>query len=140
MPAAHPSLDGLRAAGHRITPVRQEIVALLARSRMPLTAAEIGVRLSRVRPGTNKTTVYRELEFLVAQEVVSVVRFGERSARYEIAGGEHHHHLVCTRCGRVVDIMLSDDPDRHAARIRRETGFTVTSHALEFFGSCRDCS
>lgn len=86
------------------------------------------------------TTVYRSLESLVQLGFVQVVDLGDGEKRYEIVEpGEHHHHLVCDHCGRSVhlDQCLVEDIEE---AVKGKYGFHISSHVLEIFGTCSDCS
>jgi len=54
---------------------------------------------------TNKVTVYRILDFLFKNQIIERVEFGEGKYRYELKKN-HHHHLICTNCGRVQDVEI----------------------------------
>lgn len=108
--------------------------------RAPASVLDILNRLSRKGLRPNKTTVYRDIETLVHEGVVVAVDFGDRTKRYELAEGGHHHHLVCKTCGGVEDIELGDDLVAQKRSIARKSGFVVESHNLEFFGICKTCA
>lgn len=86
----------------------------------------------------NKTTVYRELDYLRSHNVIQEIDLGELKKRYELAG-HHHHHLVCTGCESVEEVHLDDHLKEHESRILQEKKFKVTRHMLEFFGICGAC-
>jgi Fur family ferric uptake transcriptional regulator len=124
---------------HRLRPTagRLGILDLLASSGSPLSAAEVHEGLGDGRP--DLATVYRNLERFAAASIVRPVRFEDGARRYEIAGGDHHHHLVCTTCGEIEDLASCRiEPFAEAALHRH--GFQVASHSLEFYGTCRKCS
>lgn len=132
-------LRAVKDRGHRLTKARRLILAILWSSRRPLSASEILSRCSRRKIKVDKTTVYREIAFLKALEMVREVQFGEGQQRYELTPEDHHHHIVCVRCRRVDDIVLEKDLDRAEKKIARLKSFRVISHSLEFFGLCSRC-
>jgi Fur family ferric uptake transcriptional regulator len=84
--------------------------------------------------------VYRNLQALAAAGEVDVLRTSEGEAIYRQCGtGEHHHHLVCTRCGNSVEVA-SDEIEAWAARVAKHHGFTPVDHTAEVFGICSECS
>ena len=90
----------------------------------------------------NKTTVYREIEFLVKQNIVKEIQFSERSKRYEIVMKDHHHHIVCKRCKQVEEISsdeLESKLDLLEKEIFKVKNFQGINHSLEFFGTCYKC-
>jgi Fe2+ or Zn2+ uptake regulation protein len=133
-------INNLRAAGHRITPVRKSIIEILEAQSKPINARGILGRLGRKLPKKpNKSTVYRELDFLLRQEVVLGIDFGDGSKRFELSARKHHHHLVCLNCKRVEDVELERKLSAEQKRIEHASGFKIKNHALEFFGLCNKC-
>jgi len=128
----------LQGRGHRMTTARRLMISALCESSSPLSAADLIKNLHSRRIKSNKTTVYRELAFLSTQNIVTAIDFGDGTKRYEIAG-EHHHHLICSKCSQVEDIELERDVEEEGLRLGKEKGFMVTGHSLEFFGKCRNC-
>ena len=65
----------------------------------------VSVRSSKT--GVNKTTICRELDFLMGKGLIKEIEFGEGKKRYEIdSGSDHHHHLICLNCKKVEDVDL----------------------------------
>ena len=121
----------------RSTPARRAISDFLEKSLSPVDAEQIIEFLRSKSLKTNKATVYRNLENLYRNGFLERLEFGEGKFRYEIKKN-HHHHLICTDCGRVEEVSgeyLLDLEDK----IRRENGFLIKNHSLEFFGLCKDC-
>ena len=131
-------LKDLREQGHRITNVRRVLVELLEKSKTPLAADEIGEALKRKKLEVNKTTVYRELDFLLARGIAQEVEFGDKKKRYEISA-KHHHHVVCVECKRAEDVDLGQDLDAVEKKIAKQKGYKIINHSLEFFGLCKKC-
>ena len=132
----------LAAVSQRYTRGRRELVEVLARSTRPLTIPEI-LRRKRSLP---QSTVYRNLATLEEARAVRRLIGPDEFARYELAEAltEHHHHLVCTSCGRVVDYTLPDGLEQGLQRaerdITRATGFDARHHQLDFLGVCAPCA
>lgn len=129
----------LKKAGFRITQAREALIDILLANRRPMTVFELLAALKKRHINVNKTTVYREIEFLKTNNILHEIQFAERSKRYEIATDDHHHHLVCINCDRVTDVKLSQELAREENRIAKATGFTILNHSLEFFGLCAQC-
>lgn len=132
-------LDQLRHRGVRITVARRAIIRLLANERTPLTAGQIHTALAQGGVRVAVTTVYRELDFLLRHNLLRGVQFEEWGRRYELLPDEHRHHLICTQCHTIEDIVLSHDLDGVEANIAATKDFAVSRHALEFYGTCKDC-
>lgn len=138
MNAAH-FLTILKDRRFRITPVRRALIETLAEAPQPLLVEDLQDALRAAGLTPNKTTVYRELGFLMGQNVAVEVEFGEGKKRYETFG-EHHHHLICTECKKVTGISVEEeDLSRQEKAFAQSHGFTVDRHMLEFFGTCSDC-
>ena len=131
----------LRDAGQRVTRGRESLIEALAATDHPLTLPEI----LAARPDLAQSSAYRNLTALEDAEVVRRVNGADEFARYELAEDltEHHHHLICARCGRVVDVGapagLEAAVDRAVREIEREHGFAVRHHRVDLVGVCADC-
>jgi Fur family ferric uptake transcriptional regulator len=123
----------------RSTRQRAAVWAMLDRLDDFRSAQEIHEELRRSGDGTGLTTVYRTLQNLVDAGEVDVVRTSSGEAVYRrCASADHHHHLVCRRCGRTVEIE-GPTVESWAERIATEHGFSDLSHTVEIFGLCGQC-
>lgn len=140
MAEAKKILQDLKDDGHRMTRVRQGVVEVLARAHAPKSAAELIAALEKRDVAVNKTTVYRELEFLLARRVIREVDLMEGHKRYELLGeGGHHHHMICLKCRTIQCIEMENDLDALERDILATHNFKVENHTLEFFGVCGKC-
>lgn len=134
------ALATLAAAGYRRGGARNAVVELLDRQRCALTAQEIDDRLRAHSRGVGRASVYRVLELLTELRLVQRIDVGQGVARYErqAPDGDHHHHLVCDRCGQVAPF---EDPALEQAieRVSRRLSFTVGDHDVVLHGACSDC-
>lgn len=132
----------LSAKELRYTRSRRQVVAVLAATDRPLTIPDI---LERDR-GLSQSSAYRNLTELIDAGVVHRITSGDEYSHFELAEDltEHHHHLVCVRCGRVEDFVASDDlEERLHATVDHavgDTGFEVHHHRLDLVGTCGACS
>jgi Fe2+ or Zn2+ uptake regulation protein len=115
---------------YRQTKARKAIIKIFEDSPLPLTAQEVNKIIS-----VNKTTIYRELDFLVKQNLLTQINFGDGLTRFEKIK-DHHHHLICDKCGKVEEVVLDESILFQPAN---KVNFTVTRHSLEFFGQCGNC-
>lgn len=126
----------------RLTAGRTGVVQALAASDRPLTLPEI----LAARPDLAQSSAYRNLVVLEQAGVVRRIVTGDEFARYELAEDltGHHHHLVCTSCGRIEDLPASDGIERSvaaaAAHAARRRGFRTAHHRLDLVGTCADCA
>jgi Fur family ferric uptake transcriptional regulator len=134
------TLATLSAAGHRRGGARNAVVELLDRQSCALTAQEIDDRLRAQGRGVGRASVYRILELLTELRLVQRIDVGQGVARYERhqPDGDHHHHLVCDRCGRIAPF---EDPALEQAieRVSRRLSFAVDDHDVVLHGACGDC-
>ena len=138
----HATVDArLRSVRQRYTRQRRSLVDALARGGLPPGVPEL---LSA--SGLPQSSVYRNLAALEQAGVVRRIVTDEEYGRYELAEDltEHHHHLICSSCGRVEDITIPDDleidVDRTLDRLARRSGFAKVTHRLDLIGMCRDCA
>jgi Fur family ferric uptake transcriptional regulator len=134
------ALEALRRGGYRSGGARTAVIELLARQDCCLTAQEIFDHLRDDGRAVGIASVYRALDLLTGLKLVQRLDIGEGVARFEPAhaGGEHHHHLVCDRCGAVQafeDAELEDALDRLAERV----GFAIGGHDVVLRGACPAC-
>jgi len=135
-------------AGFRITIPRQVILDLLSKTDKHLSAEEIYLEVRRRHPAIGLTTIYRTLEILVNMGMVFKFDFGDGRARYELSQGpgaiKHHHHLVCTNCGRVIDYSEFIEQEKELVEqiekeLSRKYNFKINSHQIQFLGLCEKC-
>jgi len=124
--------------GVRATPRRLEVLEELARERDDVTAQSLWSRLRERDSRTGLATVYRTLALLSEKGVVDVLSHHGGEQCYRLCGGEHHHHLLCERCHRVVEVQECGLDDWVAAAAKQH-GFVATEHRVEIVGLCADC-
>src|SRR5919106_1643869 len=127
-----------KAAGVRSTRQRGAIVDALRRSSGFKTPQ--GLHMDLIGTGTRVglATVYRNLQSLVDAGEVDVLHTGEGEAMYRLCGAvDHHHHLVCRRCGLSVEIV-AEEVEAWADRVGRRHGFADVTHTVEILGLCGD--
>ncbi|MBC7345915.1 MAG: transcriptional repressor [Clostridia bacterium] len=126
----------LSAKGYRLTDQRRALLQVLWEADCCLTAQELYTRVLAARPGTNFSTVYRNLEVLNQLGVICLVDNGQQAHAFELnVDGAHHHHIVCRSCGRTrrLDFCPFDawsGPE----------GFVCVEHKFEVYGYCESCS
>ncbi len=134
-----PIAQKLRSESRKLTGPRVAIIAALEAQEHPLTIREIHCLLGAAE--CDLATIYRSVHLLEKMELVKRFDFGDAIARYELIRHdehEHHHHLICTDCSRVVEIEECF-VEEFEQRIAAGNGFTRITHRLEFFGVCPEC-
>lgn len=133
------ALDGLRDAGFRSGDARKAVVEHLDEQDCCLSAQELHAQLRATGSRVGIASVYRVLDLLAAQNLVTRIDLGDGVARFEPArpDGHHHHHLVCADCGKVgsfSDPALERALDDVASRL----GY-AEAHEVVLRGTCTDC-
>jgi len=128
----------LRKNGYKVTPQRRAVIHAIANSNDHLTPADIHDRIHQDHPGIGLVTVYRTLEVLIALNLVCELHTGTNCPSYTLSIPQHHHHLVCSDCGKVFDFTGHNLAELEE-RLARESGFRIDDHILEFTGRCRTC-
>lgn len=129
----------LRQESRKVTGPRRAILRILEREARPLTNKEIFQALPE--GNCDLATVYRSVQMLERMGVVKRFHFGAGAAHYalmEEGCSAHRHHLVCTRCTRIVEIgecIVRELEERVVARSK----FKAVTHRLEFYGICPAC-
>ena len=143
-----PRLHGrFRNAGFRLTLPRQAILNVLAENPKHSSAEEIFLSVHENYPGIGLATIYRTLDLLTQINLISKFYFGDGHSRYELASEttkEHHHHMVCTQCGQIID--YSDFMEEEVefikgleAELSKNHKFKINSHQIHFYGLCERC-
>lgn len=135
-PATDYLADRLRRVGQRVTPQRLVILGALQQG-AHLSADEVFARVEQQLPGVNRSTVYRALDLFSDLGLVSTTDLGGGARQFELLE-QPHHHLICHRCGGVMemqDALVS--PLREA--IQAAYGFSPIINHLALFGFCREC-
>ncbi len=130
----------LQRRGQRVTPERLRILDAIYDTDGHFDADSLYTRLRAAGSRVSRATVYNTLDLLVECRLVARHGFDASHLTYErTVGTKHHEHLVCTNCGKVVEfcnVLIERVQDEVCARL----GFEPTSHTLQIFGRCGDCS
>jgi Fur family ferric uptake transcriptional regulator len=128
----------LRQQGYKFTPQRRIVIQTVASSQDHLTPAAIYERVHQEHPNIGLVTIYRTLDILAKLGLICELHAGGSCRSYTTGASEHHHHLICTNCGKVVDFS-GYDLSQLEQRLSLETGFDIEDHLLEFVGLCQAC-
>ncbi|NTU66827.1 MAG: transcriptional repressor [Candidatus Moranbacteria bacterium] len=131
-------LQKIKKDGFRLTKIRKAMVGIFVGEKKPITSSEIQEGLSLVDIKADRTTVYRELLFLLERKIIKKIQFSDHKMYYEICS-DHHHHLVCLKCNSVKEIVLEGHLERQEKDIYAKEKFKVLEHSLEFYGLCEKC-
>lgn len=131
--------DRLAAAGERVTRQRLLVADALSAAGRQLSAQELWERLRRREPRLGRATVFRTLEALVTAGVARRLEQEGHVYGYVACQPEHHHHVACSRCGRVEEIGEAYVTPV-ADRLARDLGFQIDDARLDFYGRCASCA
>ena len=131
-------MEEARRQGLRMTRQRRKILQALCELSGHASAERIHEMVAKSEDDVDLSTVYRTLERLRDLRILSQTDLGRGCAEYEIVAGQPHHHLVCQRCGRVIDLdhrFLAP----MAEAIREDLGFEPVLDHFAIFGLCQEC-
>ena len=129
----------LRQRGYKLTPQRRVILGVIADGHDHLTPAAIYEKVKREHSNIGLVTIYRTIGLLTELGLICEVHSGGNCRSYLLRRpSEHHHHLICSDCGTVVD-FTSCDLSEVEQKLSDDTGFDINGHLLEFLGRCRSC-
>ena len=131
--------DSIPKLGARNTRQRTAVVEVLRELDKFASAKDIHQALIDSEHKVGLTTVYRTLQSLSDIDAVDALHMpsGETLDRH-CDSADHHHHLVCTECGRTEEID-GGAVEKWASSVAKEYGFELTGHDAEIFGICSDC-
>jgi Fur family zinc uptake transcriptional regulator len=130
------ALSILKQKGYKFTGKREEMVRIFAKERRYLSAKEMLEYMQGDYPSLSFDTIYRNLNLFEELDILETTQLnGERIFRLSCETDHHHHHLICTECGKThkIDICPMD------AILGEPKGFKITGHKFEIYGSCEEC-
>lgn len=132
------ALSTLKQTGVRITPQRHAILEFLVQSMTHPTADDIYKALEGKFPNMSVATVYNNLRVFREVGLVKELTYGDTSSRFDFVTTDHYH-VICESCGKMVDFHYPglDEVEQLAAHV---TGFTISHHRMEVYGTCQSCS
>lgn len=129
----------LKSKGYKTTEPRKIILTLLIDNiKNIMTADEIYLLAKKLNNKLNRSTVYRNIEILSELGLLYKSINSDGVSRYKIiCNTEHHHHLICDCCGKIV-IYHACENDAYK-QFAKDNGFKLTGHTLELHGICENC-
>jgi Fur family ferric uptake transcriptional regulator len=132
--------EKLRQHEYKVTLQRQIILRTFLNNQERHLSAEDVYNLIRAdHPEIGLATVYRTVELFADLEILRKLNLGDGRSRYEFMdAAKHHHHLVCLKCGYVIEFE-EDMLDGVEKKLAGQSGFEITDHRVKFYGYCRNC-
>jgi Fur family transcriptional regulator, ferric uptake regulator len=132
-------LEHIQKAGLRRTGQRDVILEIFLRTEEHLTSEDLYWLVQKEDPSVGHTTVYRTLKLLTEAGLAREVRFGDNKTYYEHHyNHQHHDHMICTECGKVIEFFSADIEDLQD-QMADKFGFRPTHHSLRMWGICEEC-
>ena len=127
---------------------RRAVLDVLNSTQGHLSAEDVYLEVHTHYPSIGLATVYRTLELLERMGLLLKFDFGDKRARYELSqdpgGPRHHHHLVCTGCGRIIDYtdFVAEEKEllkKAESGLSKKYNFVINNHVINFYGRCEKC-
>lgn len=127
----------LKKNGYKYTGKRRQMVDIFCEQERYLSAKEMLDLMQKDYPGLSFDTVYRNLSLFEELGIVEVTEWnGERRYRFGCEEDTHHHHLICTECGKTLTIPICPMD----AIFGQPEQFEITGHKFEIYGICAACN
>lgn len=123
--------------GLKSTRQRSLVLSVFFQAGGHLNVEELLARIREVDPKVSAATVYRTMKLLTESGIAHARHFGDGQTRFEIAS-DHHDHLICTACGKIVEFE-DERIEALQLEVARRHGFAVTDHKMELYGRCSAC-
>ena len=131
--------DFISQRGLKSTKQRDIILDVFLSSERHLSIEELYLQIRATHPNIGYATVYRTLKLFAEAGIAREMQFGDGQTRYDHVGeGEHHDHLVCTKCGSIEEFE-NETIEQLQAEVATSRGFLIEKHRLELYGVCGSC-
>jgi len=131
--------DFISREGLRSTRQRDIILEFFLSSSRHMSIEEFYRKIRAKHPAIGYATVCRTLKLFARSGIAHDIHFGDGQTRYEqIAEGEHHDHLVCTKCGKIAEFE-NETIENIQKTVADNYGFLIHSHKLDIYGLCARC-
>ncbi|MBQ2431266.1 MULTISPECIES: Fur family transcriptional regulator [unclassified Campylobacter] len=131
----------LRENGLKYTKQREVLLEILYNSDLHFTPealhAEVKAKFPKLNVGI--ATVYRTLNLLEDSGMATSISFGAQGKKFELAHRDHHDHLICKNCNKIVEFE-DHSIEKKQVNIAKANGFTLTGHLMQLYGICNDCA
>ncbi len=124
----------------KFTKQRELVLKFLYENDGHFTPEDIYNMLKQENPDINIgiATVYRTLTLLESSQIASSISFGVQGKKYELGLKKHHDHLICTKCGAIIEFFDEVIEDRQEA-IAKKFNFQMRDHTMKIVGLCENC-
>jgi len=127
----------IKDSGGRLTKIKKAIIGLLSENHCLLSKQELVAKLKAKKIYPNRSTIYRELQFLTNNGVV--IKNTICGTDYYEIPKDRHHHLICLKCKTIDMIKMDNNLEKQEKKISKQNKFNIINHSLEFYGYCHKC-
>lgn len=126
--------------GQRNTKQKQMLLSILKESDRPMSINELYTKLAAVLPKIAKSTIYRNIDSLLAQNLIDKYHLNDNEVYYKIKSDshEHKHYLICDKCKKA--FVLPSCPITELENVMKEEGFIIKDHQILINGLCKSCA
>ena len=128
----------LKLQGFRLTQIRKDLVKFILGRKSHWTIQSVATQAKKSLPKVGIATVYRTVNLLQQQGYLTETYSGSGSARYEVTPEEHHDHLTCIICGKIVEFENAEI-EQLQETVAKNLGFELVDHRMELYGKCPRC-
>ena len=124
----------------KFTKQRELVLKFLYENDGHFTPEDIYTLLKEQYPEVNIgiATVYRTLTLLEMSQIASSISFGVQGKKYELGLKKHHDHLICTKCGAIIE-FFDETIEKRQEEIAQKYNFQMTDHTMKIIGLCENC-
>jgi len=129
----------LRNSGMLHSRQREQVLDIFLKTEKHLTIDDLYQHVRKKYPKVGLATVYRAMRVMCDAGLAREVDFGDGVRRFEHDyGHQHHYHLVCTKCGRAIEVV-GPEIEKLLERLAKKYNFTPIRHSIKIFGTCSRC-
>jgi len=124
----------------RRTKLRMALGHIFYKSKTPISVADIQQALESQKIKVNKTSIYRELEFLIKNNILNKIQIDNKFTSYEYNSSNQKSYLICDQCGHIIPVDFNNQTiNFELQKISQQHNFNINRHSLIFFGHCHQC-
>ena len=131
--------DYLKKNNLKVTKQRLAILDVFLKMDYHISLDELHLNISKLHPNIGLATIYRTMKLFVEANIAHDRRFADGPTRYEVVEEGDHAHIICTRCGHILEFE-DDLIEKRQKQIAADHGVRIISHKLEIYGECMDKS
>ncbi len=133
--------DLLKMNSLKFTKQREAVLRVLYNNEGHFTPEDVYTLVKELYSDLNVgiATVYRTINLLEESEIITSLSFGAQGKKYEIATKPHHDHMICKKCGIIIEFE-DEAIEKRQRTISKKYNFKLTSHLLQLYGLCKKCN